>query len=56
MSVICTEKRRTQKAEHLVRGEALSRMYLEVLDQEFQLRGTDGPFEISTLQLRGEPS
>jgi hypothetical protein len=26
---------------------------LEVLDQEFQLRGTDRPFEISTWQLRG---
>jgi hypothetical protein len=50
------EKRRAQKAERLVRGEALSRTYLEVLDQEFQLRETDRPFKISTWQLRGEPS
>jgi hypothetical protein len=27
--------------------------FLEVLDQEFQLRGTDRPFEISKWQLRG---
>jgi hypothetical protein len=54
--VIRTKKRRAQKAERLVRGDALSRMYLEVLDQEFQLRGTDRPFKISTWQLRGEPS
>ncbi len=56
LSVIRTEKRGAQKAEHLMRGEALSRTYLEVLDQEFQLRGTDRPFKISTWQLRGEPS
>jgi hypothetical protein len=54
--MIRTEKRRAQKAEYLVRGEALSQTYLDVLDQEFQLRGTDRPFEISTWQLRGEPS
>jgi hypothetical protein len=39
-----------------VREEALTQRFLEVLDQEFQLRGTDRPFEISKWQLRGEPS
>jgi hypothetical protein len=44
--VIREEKRRAKKgAERLV--------VLEVLDQEFQLRGTDRPFDISTWQLRG---
>ena len=44
--MIQEEKRRPQKgAERLV--------VLEVLDQEFQLRGTDRPFKISTWQLRG---
>ena len=44
--MIQEEKRRAQKgAERLV--------VLEVLDQEFQLRGTDRPFKISTWQLRG---
>jgi hypothetical protein len=48
------EKRRAQKgAECLVRGEAPHERFLEVLDQEFQLRGTDIPFKISTCQLRG---
>ncbi len=44
--MIREEKRRAKKgAERLV--------VLEVLDQEFQLRGTDRPFDISTWQLRG---
>jgi hypothetical protein len=55
--MIHKEKRRAQEgAEHLVRGEALLQRFLEVLDQEFQLRGTDRPFKISMWQLRGEPS
>ena len=48
------EKRRAQKgAKHI--GERLSprETFLEVLDHEFQLSGTDRPFEISTWQLRG---
>ena len=50
LSVIREEKRRSQKgAERLVRGGAPHERFLEFLDQEFQLRGTDRPlFEIST--------
>jgi len=49
-----SEKRRAQKGAERF-GERLSprETFLEVLDQEFQLRGTDRPFEISTWQLRG---
>ena len=48
------EKRRAQKGAERF-GERLSprETFWEVLDQEFQLRGTDRPFEISTWQLRG---
>ena len=48
------EKRRAQKGAERF-GERLSprETFLEVLDQEFQLSGTDRPFEISTWQLRG---
>ena len=48
------EKRRAQKGAERF-GERLSprETFREVLDQEFQLRGTDRPFKISTWQLRG---
>ena len=46
------EKRRAQKGAERF-GERLSprETFREVLDQEFQLRGTDRPFEISMWQL-----
>jgi hypothetical protein len=52
--VLREEKRRAQKGAECF-GERLSprETFREVLDQEFQLRGTDRPFEISTWQLRG---